>query len=662
MAGFDPENILTMHSEIHGAESHRDLHLRVTADLIKDYHGPYWREDRSQDLDPAPENHALEWLALVTNKIVYDNPTVYVSSRHSGVPKEVLARMEAGINQWAEMNEFWKTLLKVWYDCAFGFGVIRTTLQPMPGYKGFMTNAGLQIKPQWPVAKRIPPHRFIIDYRCEEFEQARFMGHVWKRDHKDLLKRKGFNHDAIAKIAWDVGLDKVRSSTNTYEGPSRQEIVGYEIWVPEHTLPEARGRQGYHGTIFTMGVAVNGQEASKPQWIKPPRPYFGPSWGPYQMFGVYSVPGSVYPLSPLAATYEQVRELNAHSVAAAKGAAGFKEFVAYDPANPNAGMAAKHARHGEVVPIENMTEAIQQIKLGGVQREQYEYIGTLRERRDRVTGLTDAARGNVSGVGTATEIADAAAQRDSRLSLIERMFHSATVGSINTVGWFMFNSEFVRFKMSGRSAVQVRPRPSTLPHPSQAERIATELEMEGADDPFNMKLIPFNDRVELIRQQLEWNPEVTFPVDDPGESLESMASQNGLSYEDLQLILDPTSMKRVDQALLQKQAQDQFTLISQMSTVMAQTPWINWVGMFDEYGNSLNKRDFSSVIFPEVLAQFQQQNMGVMEQMGDEGQMVGDSVGGAIGQGVGGPVAPSTADGYIAQGRSSGRNVSKAVR
>jgi len=659
-------NELHMYEEVHAAELHRDMHLRVTGDLIKDYHGPHWREDRFDAVAPAPENHALEWLALVTNKIIYDNPTVKISSRHSGMDPKMMARFEGAINQWANMQDLWKTLMKVWYDSAFGYGVIRTTLGMMPGYKGFRVASGQQIKPQWPISRRVPPHRFIIDYRCEEFQQARFMGHVWKRDHKDLLKRKGFNHDAIKKIAWDVGLEKIGTPTNDYKnGPSRKEIVGYEIWVPEHTLPEARGRMGVHGTIFTMGVGVNGRDVSRPQWIKKPRPYYGPSNGPYTMFGTYHVPGSVYPLSPLAATYQQVKELNAHSVAASRSAAAYKSFIGYNPANPNAGLAAKHARNGEVVPIENMSEDIRELQVGGVKPEMYDYLGKLHERRDRVTGLSDAARGNVTGVGTATEVADASAQRDSRLSLVKKQFNSQTSEVLDIAGHFIFNSEFVRFKMSSAAALKINPRPKSLPQPSEADKIAAQIENGEIDDPFNLGLLPFGKRVDVIREQLEWNPEVTFPTDEPGDQLESMAQMTGMAYEDLQLQLDPASMERVDQALLQKQASDQATLVSQMAPVMLQTPHIEWEMLFDTWGLSLNNRNFADLIKGDVLAQMQEMTTGIMQQQA-EGQQGGQSGGSqqqvGVGTGSGGAVASGPGGQYIDQGRASGRNVSKAVR
>jgi hypothetical protein len=649
---------LNLFSEINAAERHRDAHLKVTEDLIKDYHGAYYRDDRYSELEPSPENHAYEWLALVTTKIIYDNPIVELSSRFSGVPKDILVRMKHAINQWAGMQNLWKTLLQIWYDTAFGYGVMRTTLQTMPGYKGFTTQSGINIKPQWPTCNRVSPGRFLMDARADTFDHARFMGHVWKRDHEDLMKAKGFNHEVVGQIAKDAGLDKARNFMHGTGYPTRNEIVGYEIWVPEVTLPEVKGMPGYHGTIYTLGVAQNQETGKtvKPRWIRKPRPYYGPSWGPYTLFGVYWVPGSVFPLSPLAATYEQVKELNAHAVAASRGAASYKKFVAFEPTNPNAGNAAKNAAHGTVVPIEGLSDAIEEIEIGGVQQAQYQYLAELRDRRDRVTGLNDASRGNVEGVGTATEIADAASQRDNRIAFIERMFQNSTIQVLNTAGWFLFNSQFSQFKMGAEAARELKPRPRDMPQPEDAEMIAGKIEAGVIQDSENLNALPFSDRVNIIREKLQWNPEVSFPHEDPEHAMKSMADISGISYEDLQLTIQPMSMQRTDQAMLQKRAQDQFQLVSQAAMIMPQTPWIKWDEQMNRWGQAMNVHDFGDILNMEILQQAQQQFLGMSAEQGPQAA-AGNQ--GLSQQGIhqGGGSNP-----HIQQGRSAGREASSPVR
>lgn len=676
---LDP-NPMNLMAEVNSAERFRDLHISTMDTLIQEYHGPYYRSDRMADAEPAPENHAYEWLALVTTKIVYDNPVVEVSSRHGGVPKDIILRMKHGLNQWAEMHDLWTTLLQVWYDCAFAFGVIRTTLQPMPGYKGFTAQNGIAIKPQWPVCKRVDPRRFVIDPRCGgNISNARFMGHVWHRDKEDLLKARGFNHDVIREISLDAGLDKIKSYGGSGDnGPTRKEIVGYELWVPEITLPEAEGLPGYHGTIYTLGVAVNGQEVSEPQWIRDPRPYYGPATGPYSMFGIYWVPGCIFPLSPLAATYEQVKELNLHATAASRGAASFKRFIGYNPSNPNAGLAAKHAQHGEVVPIDNLGDDLQEMNLGGVDPSQYEYLKFLRERRDRVTGLNDAARGNVAGTGTATEIADAASQRDNRMAFMDRMFQKATIGVLNKAGWFLFNSEFARFKLNDRAAAEIHPRPKSLPPESQAEEIATKIELGLIEDPLGLGNLPFDDRINLIREQLQWRPSAMYPHEDPSHAMEAMAQIAQIDYDELQLMIQPMSMQHVDQAVLQKRAQDQFQLVSSAAAIMPQTPWIKWPELFDQWGQAMNVRDFGEVLDVEILLMLQQQFLaqatGMMPgqggpqpqppQQGTPPPPPPPSSGPQVRSGDSGPRGlPSQGAGsYIQAARMQGRQASEAVR
>ena len=644
------------YEEIRAAENHVQTHITATRDMVRDYHGKYYRSDKGGDLAPAPENHAFEWLSLVTPRIIYDNPTVMISSRFSGVSPDILLKLQHGINQWAGAQRLWKTLLRVWYDAAFSFGVVRTSLANMPGYRGFPSEFGQRIQPQWPVCHRVPPSRFIIDPRCQEIQEARFMGHRWIRDKDDLMKAKGFNKKLIQNISDDAGLEHGNEPEfNEYNSPSRKEITGYEIWVPEITLPEAQGNPHFNGTLFTMAVSAGVPEDGnfKAFWIRKPRPFYGPHWGPYSMFGVYVVPGQVLPLSPLAATYEQVKELNAHAVSASVGAANYKKFAAFEPGNKPAGEAAKNAAHGEVVPIPNLDQDIKEVTIGGNDAAVYEYLNLLHGRRDRVTGLNEAARGNISGRGTATEHADAASARDSRLALMERMFGESTRQVLDSSGWYHHQSEFIRFRLGQGAAKDLAPRPKSLPSENKAEDIALDIARGTVADPHGLRELPFSERLEVIKKTLKWHPELWFPSEDPTHAFMSLAEISGVEYHELELIIEPMSMARTDQGMLQRRAQDQFALIMQAATIMPQTPWIDWPTLLDKWGNAMNAKDFTEIINMDLLAQAQ----GIQEQSALAG-VAGEGGGG--GGGVPGPQAP--APDQIQAARASGRDLSEAAR
>ena len=157
MLDMEPKNLL---EEIEAAENARDDHLRRADELVEAYHGQFYKGETNSDT-PSPENHAFEWLALVTPRIVFDNPVVNVSARRSGADRETMQRLQHGLNQWSTTVGLWQTLLRVWQDTAFTYGVVRTTLQKMPGYAGFQTQSGQRVMPMSPVCRRVAPNRSV---------------------------------------------------------------------------------------------------------------------------------------------------------------------------------------------------------------------------------------------------------------------------------------------------------------------------------------------------------------------------------------------------------------------------------------------------------------------------------------------------------------------
>lgn len=612
---FDTD-VLNLMEEIQAAEKLRDSHLSVLDSLVERYHGKFYRGD-VLDTEPSPENHAFEWISLITPQVIHDNPRVEVTSRGSGLDPAPVARLKHAINQWAYNNDLWKKLQEVWYDMAFSYGVLRVTLATLPGYYTQSQLDELRYRPMMPVVSRVDPKRFVCDARAETIDHCRFQGHMWKRDKEDLLGAPGFNRSAVEELIADAGIE--RYDKNKKYGPDRKEIVGYELWIPEITLPEVQGDDQFNGTLYTLAYAQAGEKRSEPKWIRDPRPYYGPPTGPYQMFGVYRVPGFLYPLSPLMATAEQEQELNAHAVAAARSAASFKKFIAYDPANKEAGIAVQQAQHGSVVAIPGLGEDIEELTQGGNDQSQLEYLIFLRERRDRVTGLNEAARGEISGRGTATETADAASARRSRLDFVERQFTDSTEGTLDKVGWFMFNSEHVRFPLGQAAVAELAPRPDTLPPMSQAGKIARSYDDPFKDDPMGLRDKPLPERENIIRSALEWNPTITFPSDRDMDLGLSMAEILGITYEQLELSIEPMSMARTDQGMLQKRALDQFQLVVQSAPIMPQTPWVRWGKILEDIGNSLNVKGFGQVIDEEMLRKFQQ-GQGAMAESGMGGQ------------------------------------------
>lgn len=587
---------ISLFEEIAPSEELRDGVIASSSRMVRDYAGNYYRKDWSTEA-PVPENEFFQWFQLASAKIVYDNPKVIATSRASGRSGAIALALEHGLNETSRQSALWKTLRRVFYDTAFSYGVVLTGYEPSAGFDGHESEddrGGLPV-PYLPVSRRIAPHRWFCDHDCDDYEEARFAGHVWRKDHEDLLADPRYDSAAVAELAADAGLEKWYGEKRTWGGKlrpeaNRREIVGYEVWVPESQLgddPDA------HGAIYTLGVAQNGGgDVVEPRWIRAPRPFVGPRRGPYVLFGYNLVPGSPYPLSPFAATYEQVLELNAHATSAARGAARYKRFIGFDPENGAAGEAVKNVRDGAVVPIPGLGQkAWQEMEVGGITDPQTKYLMMLRERRDRQTGLSENARGNIDSGATASAVMDAASQRDARMAMLKRMFGEATREVLDSRGFYLFTMPDAVFPLPEEVARQF----------ASPEVLATLMEAEAGRPMPNPAVY---DRL-AAAATAQQTPQAAFaggpaespitPLVDGRGELMLMVSPNaeGVRYEDLDLEIDAYSMERTDEVLQQKRTIDLTDRILAMVPQMAAAPQVNWADWIDWLGDAVNVRELS---------------------------------------------------------------------
>lgn len=562
---------LSLYEEIQAAETLRDKFVGSVQEMIREYHGKDYRLDQ-RPKDPHPENHAFEWLARVTPRIVYDNPTVGVYPRSAKIPKHVRVTLKHGLDRWARDTDLWHDLLLVWMDAAFGFGVIRMGLEDIPGYPGYDG-----MRPRRPVAVRTPPYRFFIDPRAHEPGNARFMGHTWVRDQEDLLKIPDINKEAVESMTVDADLEHAYPKGLMPYTPKRGEVVGYEVWVPE---VQSTDEPGYNGTIYTMGVKVAQAGTSKKaeaKWLRPPRPFYGPKEGPYVLFRIYPVPDQVFPLSPLAASRAQVLELNAHAAALARSASGQKTLVAYDPRYSSNAETIKAADHGSVVPIDGLQDgAVQQITLGGASKDQYDYVEYLHDRRDRLTGLSDVARGQVTGSASATEVAEASEATDDRLGMIKRLYDDCVEDVLYRAGWWLWGDQFATFPLGPEAIPDLAPRPAWMPE----ERLGDQIAVDMGVDP------------SLMRRALAWEPDLWFQGGEfPG------------NYEDLDVRIEARSMERTSQALAQKRAMEWLEIILKVAPAVTQMPHVRWRELLDDIGQAMNQKDAAEYLDLNFLQQ-----------------------------------------------------------
>lgn len=533
-----------LYEEVRAAERMREKHTTSMGEQVEKFTGPFYK-DAGPYNGYAAENHYYEFISLVVPRLVFDNPRVRVETRRPGSQSLVAQAIKHGLNRWVRDANLRKVLTDVATDMCFNFGVVLVTEEKN---KGLRPNADMQTTntPMWPVCTRIPQHRFFVDPVAESLDTARFVGHKWVRDKEDLLemaekdKDAGWDAEAIEKMA--VTTDNKELGRDEKDLPDREEVVCYEIYIPEIELEDSLGeKQGFNGTIYTLAVAVD-DEDEKAAFIRKPRPYYGPRTGPYVLFGIYKVPNQIYPLSPLVAIEGQVEELNRHAEAASYSAESYKKLILVDNTDPKFVQRIKDSQDNYVIPVSGLEkQRVVQAEIGGMTQQQLAYLQVARDRLDRNSGITDAQRGNIEGRGTATEVTVAAEASTIRMAFMKREFADAVQQVLRTVAWFLYHDDRV-----------------VMPLGADAQR-----EM-GIEEPW------------LVGG--DHDPE--------GNS----------TFEDLELEIDPYSMERTTEGTHQRRTMEMYNMILQSAPMIPQMPYLNWEEIYTRLGDALNQPDLGAMI------------------------------------------------------------------
>lgn len=552
MLDVNPKNLL---QEVQTAEEFRDAHIEGMNEQVERYHGPFYDSSKGEF---SPENHYYEYLSLMVPRLVFDNPKVAVKSRRAGTQGDVATAIRHGLNRWVRDVKLRELLTRTATDAMFTYGVVLTSQTENEQVSSNKDRVGSS-KPVWPTCARIPQNRFFVDPAASSLEEARFMGHKWIRDKEDLLQMAeddedgGWNRGVIAELAESDANELGDRPDNL---PDRKEIIAYEVWVPEKELDESPGREeGFHGTIYTIGVYETAEDI-KSDFIREPRPYYGPRWGPYSFFGVYTVPNRIYPLSPLAAVEGQIQDLNSQAIAATASAQQYKKLVLVDATDPTLANRIRDGHDSVVLPVNGLDrQKVVPAEVGGTTSAQLNHLQVARDRLDRNSGIQEAQRGNVEGVGTATEVQVAAEAATIRINFIKQQFQDGVIRMLRTVAWFMYYDDRVTFPLG--------------------EEAANEL---GLVDPW-----------------LEG-----------GEH----DSDSGATFDDLELELEPYSMERTSEGLAQRRSMEAFQLVTNIAGMIPEAPWVRWPKVLELLGDALNYPKLSEMIDMKVAAEAAQATWG----------------------------------------------------
>ena len=553
--------------EVESAERFRDVHISSVRTMVEKYHGPAFRDDRTDSYIDDPENFGHEYVSLVLPRIIHDTPKFRIKLGDPMLDLMIGRRLQIAINRWSRISKLRRTLERIATDMLFSYGVALTVSEPRAEVRAIDGK-----EPYLPRVYRISPDRFFMDPAATHIEDARFMGHCYAVDKNDLIsmaqRDKTWDLDALYEIPSGTDMNEVRDD-NGRDIEDRKELAVYEVWVPEsdetlaEQIDEQFGPGMVNGTIYTF---VKGRsKASKwDGFIRKPIPYFGPRQGPYTIFGVYTVPDDPYPLSPLMAIQSQLEDLNAHLVSVRSSAAAYKRLVMVDARNAKLAQDIKDKPHDYIVLSESLDrDKVVNLEVGGITQQQVQYSQIAQDRLDRVSGIHDAMRGNIQGSATATEVAVAESSATMRMAHLKRQFQECVDDIARSVLWFMWHDD----------------------------RVAFPLGREGAE------------------ALLESDPKFNGGVRMPG-------------WEDLEVAVDAYSMERVSEALVQKRAMELLQITTSVAQGMMSMPFIRWREILSVVGDALNMPHLADMIDQNAMMQAmqpQQAPQGVSMPRGQQG-------------------------------------------
>lgn len=639
MLNTTPSNLW---EEYTAAKLYREQHMKSYKSRIRRYVGPAYDGEARGDANYEPENHEFEYLSLIVPKIAYDNPRVKVTTTRSGSQREVAQALQSGLNRWIRDVNLRRSLSRLATDMLLGWGCAMVvqeqnaeateSLQALAQQAMFPGDVGPVFRPK---VHRISPKRIFWDPLALDISESRFIGHEWVMDKEDLLLRarqnpeEGWDYEAINGLSEDQGVNELRKGIddkNKGNPPTRKEIVGIDIYIPGYQI-EGQGTpaEGFNGAIFTL---VSGSNAKGAVEIRAPRMAYGPPWGPYVFFGSYYVPDQTAPLAPTVAIHTQVRTLNLHARACTTAGGNRKRIAFVSKGDNTLKNAVKSALDGEVVlcNTEELNNNLKEVELGGITPAALQALATERERRDRISGMSDAMRGNVSGAATATENAIADEAGSFRMAFLKQQFSDAVTQLLRTVAWYLYKDDRTVFPLGQEAHQQGLPEGVDAGAPPEPW-------FQGGMEP----------------------------------------AGSGASFQDLDLEIEAYSMERTSESVQQKRLMEVVQIITQVLPAAMQSP-VDLQAMLNFIGDATNIPDLAKIINLPVATQIQGMMLqGMMASMLQPQPMMGGDAGLGKSKGVspvggsqptggmmGAPPTPKPQSGV--PGRSSGNSAMSKVK
>lgn len=561
----NPENIRT---EIEAAEKERDKRISKLSEMIRMFEGP-GRMEATEDRF-LPYNFYYEWISLVRPQIAFQNPRVRIRSKKPEVNSLQALALQFYVNRWIRDNHYIRTIERATTHMAFAHGVTMTTLDDY-------TRGDYDDPISRPRKVIIDPSQFGMDAIARSWEESRIFFHKCVEDKATLLER------AESEDGWDLKAIQNMPTESQVKGIGRPEIdldrgevCYWEAWVPGQAPSDSKE----NGQLLCIGLQMT-SDGPTAKFLREPRPYYGPRWGPYNIWDAYFVPRSPWPMGPFQAMDGLIKALNAQARVNLRRARSRKDLMLFDESDTKDAEKVLNAPDMSGVGIAQFEKSkFEQVELGGVNEDELAYEQWLDGLLKRGSGLSDAELGNATTGSSATADAIAARGSAARLSFLEQKVYDAVQRDLRTVAYFGWREESI-----------IQP-----------------LGKEFAEELIKMGVPP-----ELAH----------------GVPLEWRGGEKG-SFDDLELEIEPYSMRRVDEGGEQAKSLQFFQLLTQIAPIIPQTPWMDWKKMLNHLGDRFYSPELGESVDVELANQvgammLQMQQAQAQPQKGESGpRMSGD--------------------------------------
>jgi hypothetical protein len=229
-------------------------------------------------------------------------------------------------------------------------------------------------------------------------------------------------------------------------------------------------------------------------------------------------------------------------------ASAYKRLIAVDSRNAKMAQDIRDKDDLYVVLADGLDPSqVVPIEIGGITPQQVQYSSLAQDRLDRVSGIHDAMRGNITGNATATEISIAESSSGMRMAHIKRQFQECVNECMKNVAWFLFHDHKIQFPI-GEDGVEITGEPEPIFSPS------------------------------------------------------AMVGQ----FEDLDIDIDAMSMERVSDIVLQKRSMEMLQIVSSIAQQTIQFPHVKWSEIMSMVGDSMNIPNLADFIDQQKITQMQQ--------------------------------------------------------